>query len=134
MSVREFSNKSNASGVFFDLLGAISRRGWFNAGPLQEDGENDYLLYVHFHIHPDDAERINLLFEEYINNHEFWYLKREQGNRFSLYSRELKNKVSETDDFRKAVHEINSDCKDLGKKTAKELIALSDILYQRFKQ
>ena len=133
MSVREFSNKTNASGVFFDLLGVISRRGWFNAGPLQENGECDSLLFVHFHIHPDDAERINSLFEDYINSHDFWYLKREQGNRFSLYSQELKNKITEVNDFRQAINDVESNYKELGIRTAEELMVLSDSVYQGFK-
>lgn len=84
--VRNYSKSSIPSEVFVDLLNKIGRRGWYKGGPAEE---KDFQLVptISFHMHPDDADRVeNILrlgIARYAGN-TVWVLQRTSQNRFFL--------------------------------------------------
>jgi hypothetical protein len=114
-----------------DLLATIARRGWFGAGPRVDDGMS--LLYTTFHIHPQDAERVNLQLQKAIHSYggeTEWTLDRHQENRFVLYPVELARMTQEVGNFDIAVEIIRKELPELERKAESDLIKLADYLYE----
>ena len=131
MGDRPYSARRSAAWIFMDLLSEIGRRGWFGAGPSADDGMA--LLYVSFHVHPEDADRIFLLVQEGIRcygGETEWVIDRLQQNRFIIYPIQLEMKAREVDDFQKATEIIRNEFPSQERDAARDIIVLSDVLYQ----
>lgn len=125
-----YSKKEEAAWIFLDSLSRIVRRGWFSAGPSAQDGKS--LLYVSFHVHPDDADRLFALIQRssslYGGKIE-WILERHQHNRFILCPHQIALQAKELGNFGKAVAKARKVSPALEREAASDLIILSDFLY-----
>ena len=134
MSNREYSSKNRASEIFFDLLDSISRRGWYSAGPDSEENDVDSLMYVSFHIHPDDSDFVFRIINEAISKQKdvFWRIEKSHGNRFVLCSTIIAEEAISIGNLGKAARICVDENAELGVLTARELIALSDTIYEMY--
>ncbi|UZW76372.1 hypothetical protein [Alkalimarinus sediminis] len=114
--------------VFLDLVGRIAGKGWHGYGPVKEG--LDSLLYVSFHVNPNNSqafwELINsALSQDYEN---FWFITRgSKPNRIYLCSSELKTKADELGSYEEALNNyLDSDT--LGIKTSKKLALLTKLI------
>lgn len=130
MEIRSYSNKNRASQVLMDLLGSISKRGWFSSGPSSADDES--LLFASFHVPPEDSARVSELFAKCLEEYSGltkWDLRRSDGNRFFLCPIAVSKRAEELGDFGKAVFELNESTPELGRAAARDLITLCDAVY-----
>ncbi|WP_338845694.1 hypothetical protein V8J88_18440 [Massilia sp. W12] len=134
MESLSFSTKSKAAGVFMDLLQSISVRGWFNAGP--SGSEQDSLLFISFHIHPDDADYIHEIMSQAFSHDFFgikWDVKRTKHNRFFLCPMRLSILADELGGFEAALDEVQQQDLEFGELAAKSLIEASKAIFDQFK-
>ena len=129
---RAYSKEKNASAIFMDLLNSITLRGWYQASPgTNENG----ILYVSYHIHPDDSDRIFGLISEVISTYKGkvdWILKRNNHNRFFMCPKAIDDRAKQLGSFDKAYDEfLGEDC-EIGVLAAESLKELSDLIYKRF--
>ncbi|MEH6461363.1 hypothetical protein [Chitinimonas sp. JJ19] len=116
-----------------DLLKNISLRGWFSAGP--SGGEKDSLLFVSFHIHPDDADNFHGMIEPILSCEFFgvrWEMKRTQHNRFFLCPLRLSKRADELGNFNAAMDEVLQQDPEFGEIAARSLIEASKAIFERF--
>lgn len=131
METRPYTEKEDAAWVFSDLLKVVARRGWFSAGPSAEDGKS--LLYVSFHVHPDDADDLFALIKKGIvayGGRTKWVLEREQNNRFLLCPVEVGLRARKLNNVGGATDEVRHEMPELEHEAALDLILLSDFLYE----
>jgi hypothetical protein len=132
--MRAYSEKEKAAEIFMDLIKSISVRGWFNSGPCAPDGK-DNLLYVSFHIHPDDADNIHQLISSVTKNrfqNISWALSRTMRNRFFLCPEELNERKVALGEFDAAYNEVQLLNPEYAEQAAKSLIEMSDRIYLDF--
>lgn len=130
MGNRPYSDKGRASQVLMDLLGNISKRGWFSSGPSVI--EEDSLLFASFHVPLEDAERIYLLFNKCAQGYAGqtkWNLRQSEGNRFFLCPIEVSKRADEVGGINEAVQELSKSAPEIGRLAAQDLIVLCDAVY-----
>ena len=131
MIERPYSEKERAAWIFSDLLNYIGRRGWFSAWP-STTGEQS-LLYVSFHMHPDDATHVSNFIENAISTYDGntrWKLNCKQGNRFTLCPSQVAELANEIGNFGNAASEVRKSLPQLEHDAAADLILLADHLYK----
>jgi hypothetical protein len=130
---RSYSEKTKAAGIFMDLLQSITVRGWVGCGPAVKN--NDSLIYVSFHIHPNDADHIYELMSSALGI-DFrgikWIIKRMQSNRFFICPEQIDTRGSELGNFDAAVNEVMKDNPDFAQVAAQSFIEACDEIYRQF--
>ncbi len=129
MKKREYSDNIRGSKIFLDLLKTISRRGWYGVSPVKES--QDSLLFIKFHIHPQDADYVYNIITKHLNN-SFWVFYK-KNNRFSLYPKALVDMINKLNDYSKAFREVDTNSPEVGIEAAADLIVLSDKIFEDFK-
>jgi hypothetical protein len=133
MEARMYSKREEAAWIFSDLLSCVGRRGWFSAGPIADDGKS--LLYVSFHMHPDDADNVFTLIQNAILSYggsTEWALERQRHNRFVLCPLPMDSRARQLGNFGSAAEEIRREIPLLQREAASDLILLSDFLYKSY--
>jgi len=130
MPARAYTSSARAGKIFSDMLNSVSRRGWFSSAPSTDDGQS--LLYVSFHVHPEDADRLSESIEKAISEYggnTKWRLTRTQQNRFVLYPEQLAVRTEQSGDLGAAMMETRRVLPNLEREAATDLILLSDFTY-----
>ncbi|MBU2712861.1 hypothetical protein [Zooshikella harenae] len=124
MNSSENSMSSSAS-EFLNLIDDLFEKGWHGYGPSLKD--SDSLLYISFHVNPENSDVLNDLLVKCIEscNQDFWSLKRSRNNRFYLCSNTFKSKADELGSYEEAVKSLSDTGADLGEVTARELKLLT---------
>jgi hypothetical protein len=128
-----YTQSSNAVRIFVDALKCIAMLGWWGSGLGKPEG--NFLLYVSFHVHPNDADKTHELLLDAIQSYggvTQWVISRSQRNRFVICPIEIFNRSAGIGgNIGKAAFEINNEQPDFGYAAACDLIKLADEIYRR---
>lgn len=130
-----YLEEERASQVFKRLLETITVRRWFCSGPYVKG--IDQVLFVSFHVHPDDATHMYDLISVAAKEEcagVFWSFKRVMQNRFFLCPDILSYAYEVPGEFGLLEEEVLKQHPDLGVRAAQSLKLLSKKIYSDFKK
>lgn len=111
--MEQIEDRSIGNRFRFTLIQYV-RTGWWSIS--NKYGEDNYILCIVFHTHPDDGDKTEELIRPLLND--FWFFDRFAPNRFLLCS-ELYHQLSIIE--KRDIHYINEIYSNLGYETGREL-------------
>ncbi len=120
--------------IFLDVISRFVRLGWHGVGPIEKDDQGrDGFIYISFHTHPEDADKLDELLQKVITSESFFCFKRSRGNRFSICSKKFNTLEQESENFSEALEKAKENGNSLSIQTATQIKLLSDLLYEKIK-